>query len=54
MKKYDLSSIMRAARSIFRKGVASFSAALKMAWANARSRNAAAEAAGLPTLACPR
>ena len=47
MKRYNLSGIMKAAWSIFRKGVSSFSMALKMAWANARSRNAAAEAAGV-------
>ena len=44
------SKVMRTAWNLFRKGVSSFSMALKMAWANARSRNAAAEAAGLPTL----
>ena len=47
MKKYDLSSIMRAAWSIFRKGVASFSAALKMAWANAKTHNTVKESAGV-------
>ena len=47
MKKYDLSSIMRAAWSIFRKGFASFRAALRMAWANAKTHNAAKAAAGI-------
>ena len=41
------SKVMRTAWNLFRKGVSSFSMALKMAWANARSRNAAAEAAGV-------
>ena len=47
MKKYNLSSIMRAAWGIFRKGVASFSVALRMAWANAKTRNAAKDVAGI-------
>ena len=47
MKRYNLSSIMRAAWGIFRKGVASFSVALRMAWANAKARNAAKSAAGI-------
>ena len=47
MKKYDLSSIMKAAWGIFRKGVASFSVALRMAWANAKTHNAAKDAAGI-------
>lgn len=47
MKKYNLSSIMSAAWKIFRKGVESFAKALRMAWANAKARNAAAEAAGI-------
>ena len=47
MKKYDLSSIMKAAWGIFRKGVASFSVALRMAWANAKTHNAAKDAAGM-------
>ena len=47
MKKYNLSQIMRAAWGFFRKGVASFSVALRMAWANAKARNAAKAAAGL-------
>lgn len=41
MKKYSLSSIMRAAWKFFRKGVSSFSLALRMAWANAKTQNAA-------------
>ena len=47
MKRYNLRSIMKAAWSIFRKGVSSFSLALRMAWANAKSHNAAKEAAGI-------
>lgn len=35
MKKYDLHSIMRSAWKFFRKGVSSFSLALRLAWANA-------------------
>ena len=47
MKKYNLSSIMKAAWSFFRKGVSSFSAALRMAWANAKTHNAAKDVAGI-------
>ena len=47
MKKYDLSRIMSAAWKIFRKGVQSFAVALRMAWANAKSHNAAKELAGI-------
>ena len=47
MRKYNLSQIMRAAWGFFRKGVASFSVALRMAWANAKARNAAKAAAGI-------
>lgn len=43
--KYNMSSIMRAAWGFFRKGVASFSVALRMAWANAKAQNAAKAAA---------
>lgn len=45
--KYNLSNIMRAAWGIFRKGVASFSVALRMAWANAKTHNTAKESAGI-------
>lgn len=45
--KYHLSSIMRAAWRFFRKGAASFSLALRMAWANEKARHAAQEAAGI-------
>lgn len=45
MSKYSLSSIMRAAWRFFRKGISSFSLALRMAWANAKTQNAAKEAA---------
>ena len=47
MRKYNLSGIMKAAWGFFRKGVSSFSLALRMAWANAKSHNAAKEAAGI-------
>lgn len=47
MKRYNLSSIMKAAWSFFRKGVVSFSAALRMAWANAKTHNAAKDVAGI-------
>jgi len=45
MSKYNLSGIMRAAWGFFRKGVSSFSLALRMAWANAKAQNAAKAAA---------
>ena len=45
--KYDRKSIMAAAWKIFRKGVESFAKALRMAWANAKARNAAKDAAGI-------
>ena len=45
MKQYDLSNIMSIAWRIFRKGVLSFAAALRMAWANAKAHNAAKAAA---------
>lgn len=45
--KYNLSGIMRAAWRIFRKGVKSFAVALRMAWANAKTQNAAKQAAGI-------
>lgn len=47
MKKYNMSSIMSAAWSIFRKGVESFAVALRMAWANAKAHNTAKAAAGI-------
>lgn len=47
MKKYNLSSIMSTAWKFFRKGIKSFSEALRMAWANAKTRNAAKDAAGI-------
>ena len=47
MKKYNLHSIMAAAWKIFRKGVESFAQALRMAWANAKTGNAAKDAAGI-------
>ena len=47
MKRYNLSGIMKAAWSIFRKGVSSFSMALRMAWANAKSHATAKDAAGV-------
>ena len=45
MSKYNLASIMRSAWRFFRKGVSSFSLALRMAWANAKTQNAAKAAA---------
>lgn len=45
--KYNLRSIMKAAWGFFRKGVSSFSLALRMAWANAKTHNTAKEAAGI-------
>ncbi len=47
MRKYNLSQIMRAAWGFFRKGVSSFSMALRMAWANAKTHNTAKESAGI-------
>ena len=47
MKKYNLSSIMKAAWGFFRKGVASFSVALRMAWANAKTHNVAKDVAAI-------
>lgn len=47
MRKYNLHSIMRAAWRFFRKGEASFSLALRMAWANEKARHASQEAAGV-------
>lgn len=47
MKKYNLSSIMSAAWKFFRKGIKTFSEALRMAWANAKTGNAAKEVAGI-------
>lgn len=45
--KYNLSNIMRNAWTIFHKGVQSFAAALRMAWANAKAHNAAKAEAGI-------
>ncbi len=47
MKKYNLSSIMKAAWRFFRKGVQSFAVALRMAWANAKTHNTAKADAGI-------
>ncbi len=47
MKKYNLSSIMKSAWRMFRKGVGSFAVALRMAWANAKTHNAAKAEAGI-------
>ncbi len=47
MKKYNLSSIMKSAWRMFRKGVSSFAVALRMAWANAKTHNAAKAEAGI-------
>lgn len=43
--KYSKKSIMHTAWKIFRKGVATFAAALRMAWANAKAAAAAKTAA---------
>lgn len=45
--KYNRSSIMHQAWRFFRKGVASFAVALRMAWANAKTAMAAKAAAGI-------
>ena len=47
MRKYNLSSIMGAAWKLYRSGTASFSLALRIAWANEKARHAAQEAAGI-------
>ena len=43
--KYNLSQIMRAAWRFFRKGVQTFTQALRLAWANAKAHSAAKAAA---------
>ena len=45
MSKYNLSGIMRVAWGFFRKGVSSFSLALRMAWANTKAQKATKEGA---------
>ena len=45
--KYNKSCIMASAWKIFRKGVQTFAAALRMAWANAKASSAAKAAAGI-------
>ena len=47
MNKYNLHSIMRAAWRLYRSGTASFSLALRIAWANEKARHASQEAAGI-------
>ena len=47
MNKYNLRSIMCAAWRLYRSGTASFSLALRIAWANEKARHAAQEAAGI-------
>lgn len=47
MKRYDRKGIMHAAWRIFRRGAGSFSAALRMAWENAKAHNRAKAAAGI-------
>lgn len=47
MKRYNLSSIMRAAWRLYRKGVASFAEALRMAWKNEKALHAAQRNAGI-------
>ena len=45
--KYHLSSIMRAAWRLYRKGAGSFSLALRTAWANEKARHSAQRDAGV-------
>lgn len=45
--KYNLSQIMTTAWRMFRKGVSSFSMALRLAWANAKAHNRAKAEAGI-------
>lgn len=45
--KYHLSSIMRAAWRLYRKGADSFSLALRTAWANEKARHSAQRDAGV-------
>lgn len=45
--KYNLSQIMRSAWQLFRKGIRTFSQALRLAWANAKAHSAAKTAAGI-------
>ena len=47
MNKYNLRSIMSAAWRLYRSGTASFSLALRIAWANEKARHASQEAAGI-------
>lgn len=47
MKKYNMKSIMLTAWKMFRKGIKSFSDALRMAWANAKAANRAKAEAGV-------
>ena len=47
MKRYNLSSIMKAAWRLYRKGIASFAVALRMAWANAKTHNTAKAESGI-------
>ena len=47
MRKYNLRSIMSAAWRLYRSGTASFSLALRIAWANEKARHADQEAAGI-------
>lgn len=47
MRKYNLSRIMSAAWKFFRKGVHSFSEALRMAWVNAKAHRQAKATAGI-------
>lgn len=45
--KYSKKSIMHTAWNLFRKGVETFAAALRMAWANAKAHMEAKAAAGI-------
>lgn len=47
MKKYNMSSIFKAAWKLYRKGVASFGLALKLAWSNAKLNQIVREHEGI-------
>lgn len=47
MRKYNLSRIMSAAWKLFRKGMQSFAAALRLAWANTKAHKKAKATAGV-------
>ena len=47
MTKYNLSSIMASAWRLYRKGIQTFSEALRLAWANAKAHRQSKEASGV-------